>query len=162
MTSSASLESSEIPRGSSQGKFLLVGPYTPRKCGIATHVVQLEFALRAAKSEVDVLSPPDCAGTVREDLKGWLNALKLIKYERTYDRINIHCESDQFFLLERTPLRALNVLSLIALWLVFRRVPKLNVVMHEPPPSRWFFQRTFIHKLVWSAGPKITFFTSRR
>jgi len=144
----------------SRGKLLLVGPYVPRRCGIAAYVVQLEAALKAAGYQVDVLSPPDCAGTIREELRGGLRILNLLKYGPAYDTVNIHFEPSEYFLFGRNPIRALNIFTLLAFWHLFRRLKNLNVVVHEPPPVRHFIQRTPLHRFVWSKVPKITFFTN--
>ena len=146
---------------SSKNRILLVGPYPPRRCGIATHISQLETALTADGYQVDVLSPPDCAGTFHENLRGGVNVLRLLKYAKKYSRINIHFEFSEFFFLGHSPLRALNIVPLLALWLLFRRLSNLNVVMHEPPPAKYSFQRTALQRIVWSRVPKITFFTKK-
>jgi glycosyltransferase involved in cell wall biosynthesis len=146
---------------SSENRILLVGPYPPRRCGIATHISQLATTLAAEGYQVDVLSPPDCAGSLHANLRGGINVLKLLKYAKKYDRINIHFEFAEFFYLGHGPLRALNIFPLLAFWVLFRRLSNLNVVMHEPPPAKYFFQRTALQGFIWSRVPKITFFTKK-
>lgn len=140
-------------------KILLVGSYTPRKCGIATHLQQLEDTLRANGDEVDILSSPECQGTFRENLRGGFNILKLIRYSRKYDLINIHFEFSEFFHLGHSPIRILNIFPLIALGILFRVTKNLNLIMHELPPTPFSFQRTFLQRMIWGMVPKITFFT---
>lgn len=140
---------------------LLVGPYTPRQCGIATHVIQLEQVLRAEGWVVDTLAPLDCAATYREDLSGLFNCLKLIKYAKKYKLVNIHFDFGEFFYVKHNPRRILNIFTLLALGVVFKMARNINVVMHEQSPARFFFQRTALQSWVWKQAARVTFFTKR-
>jgi glycosyltransferase involved in cell wall biosynthesis len=140
---------------------LLIGSYAPRKCGIATHLLQLEHTLRGDGAKVDILSSLDCDGTFRENLRGGINILKVLKYAKNYDIVNIHFEFSEFFYIGHNPLRLLNIFPLLALGILFYVAKNLNLVMHESPPTPFFFQRTFLQRLIWSRVPKITFFTEK-
>jgi glycosyltransferase involved in cell wall biosynthesis len=140
---------------------LLVGPYAPRKCGIAMHIVQLEQGLRAEGWTVDVLAPLDCNATYRETVFGGFNVLKLLKYTRQYKNVNIHFDFGEFFHAGHDIKRVLNIFPLLALWFLFWRAKNINVVMHEPPPARFGLQRTILQKWVWHQASRITFFTNR-
>jgi len=142
-------------------KILLVGPYNPRKCGIAAHIIQLESALKNEGWVVDILSPNDCEGTYHENLRGGFNVIKILKYTSKYERINIHFSPEQFFYMGQNPLRMFNIFTLLSLCLLFWMAKNSNFVMHEQPTTRFFFQHTFLHKLIWSQVPQITFFTRR-
>ena len=54
-------------------KILLIGPYLPRRCGIATHLVQFKESLQNENNEVNVLSYSDCDGDIDENLLGIFN-----------------------------------------------------------------------------------------
>lgn len=140
-------------------RVLLVGSYFPRRCGIATHVAQAEMALKAEGYQVHVLSPRDCDGTFKVNLRGGLRILHLLAYAGRYERINLHFEFSDYFYLGHSPLRALNLIPLVGFFILFGRLKELNVVVHEAPPARYWFQRTLLQRLVWRRVPLITFFT---
>lgn len=142
-------------------KILIVGPNIPRKCGIATHIFQLSKALQKDGWIVHILSPHDCEGNYHENLVGGLRLLKLLKYSQEYTIINIHFTPEEYFLfVGYNPLRLLNLLPLIAFLILFKLVKNLNMVIHEQPVSKYFFQRTFLHRYIWRQVPRITFFTN--
>lgn len=143
------------------GKMLLVGQNHPRKCGIASHVIQLEAALKKEGWIVDILSPFDCDGTYHENLRGGFKFLKILKYARNYDRINVHFTFEEYFYYRRNFMRVLNIFPMVALLILFWKVKNLNFVIHEPPPTPHWFQRTWLDRLVWSHVPMITFFTEK-
>ena len=149
----------EDPASGSTRTVLLVGSYHPRRCGIATHVAQVEMALKAEGYLVHVLSPHDCDGTFKENLRGGLRILRLLAYAGRYERINLHFEFSDYFYLGHSPLRALNLIPLAGFFILFGRLKELNVVVHEAPPARYWFQRTLLQRLVWRRVPLITFFT---
>lgn len=146
---------------SDYNSILLVGPYTPRQCGIATHVIQLEQVLKGEGWIVDTLGPLDCNSSYKVNLTGGLNSLKLLKYAHKYKVVNIHFDFGEFFYSGRSMKRLLNIFPLFALWVLFRRMKNINVVMHEQPPARFFIQRTFFQRWVWNQAGRITFFTMR-
>lgn len=148
-------------KGTNNNNILLVGPYYPRKCGIASHIIQLEASLKKDGWAVDILSPFDCEGTYKENLIGGLNPLKLIKYLKNYKKINIHFTPEEIFYSGHKPIRLLNIITLISLYILFSLGKNLNLVIHEPPVTRFFFQRTFLDKLVWNKVSQVTFFTEK-
>ncbi len=144
-----------------QKKILLVGPNLPRVCGIASHVFQLSASLRKEGCIVDILSPKDCEGLYHENLIGGLNLLKLLKYSNDYVAINIHFSPEEYFYTgRRNVLRIFNLLPVFSFLILFKLVKQINVVIHEPPMTKYFFQRTLFHRLVWKQVPKISFFTN--
>lgn len=142
-------------------KILLIGPYSPRRCGIASHIIQLESTLKNEGWLVDILSPHDCEGTYHENLIGWFNILKLYKYIKYYDVLNVHFTPEEYFFSGRNPLRIFNFVPLFSLCILFWLGKKVNYVIHEPPTTRFIFQRTILDKFVWSQVPQITFFTEK-
>ena len=142
-------------------KILLVGPNNPRRCGIASHVIQLEAALKKDEWIVETLSPYDCEGTYHGNLSGGFNFLKIIKYAKEFDIVNVHFSFEEYFYCGRSLMRALNIFPMIALLILFRKMKNLNLVIHEPPPTPHWFQRTWFDRLVWSHVPMITFFTEK-
>ena len=139
-------------------KILLIGPYLPRRCGIATHLVQFKESLQNENNIVNVLSYSDCDGDIDENLLGTFNLLKVIKYRKKYDEIFIHFTPEQFFYVRRNLKRFLNIFPLINFYILFKLIKNLKVIFHEPPLSKFFFQRVFSF-LVWSKINHAIFFT---
>tara|TARA_B100001027_G_scaffold216783_1_gene194266 strand:- start:2139 stop:3149 length:1011 start_codon:yes stop_codon:yes gene_type:complete len=139
-------------------KILLIGPYPPRRCGIGTHLVQFKESLQNKNNIVNVLSYSDCDGDIEENLLGTLNLLKLIKYRKKYDKIFIHFTPEQFFYVGKNLKRILNIFPLVNFYILFKLIKNLNVIFHEPPLSRFFFQRVSSF-FVWSKISHAIFFT---
>lgn len=144
-----------------QKKILIVGPNLPRECGIAAHVFQLAASLKKEGWIADILSPNDCEGLYHENLIGGLNLLKLLKYSNDYTAINIHFSPEEYFYTGRYNfLRIFNLIPIFSFLILFKLVKNINIVIHEPPMTKYFFQRTLIHRLIWKQVPKISFFTN--
>lgn len=142
-------------------KILIVGPYNPRKCGIATHTFQLAMSLKNKGWFVDILSPHDCEGNYHGNLIGGLRLLKLLKYSKKYTTINIHFTPEEFFLyVGYNPMRLFNIVPMLSFLVLFKLLKNINIVIHEPPLTKYFFQRTILHRLIWKQVPQITFFTN--
>lgn len=148
-------------KSTNRNKILLVGPYNPRKCGVASHIIQLASSLKKDGWIVDILSPYDCEGTYHENLIGGFNFLKLKKYVGNYDIVNVHFTPEEYFFMGRTIKQISNYFSLFAFYIMSKITTNINYIIHEPPPTRYFFQRTFLHKFAWSHVSHITFFTDR-
>jgi glycosyltransferase involved in cell wall biosynthesis len=140
-------------------KVLLIGPNIPRECGIASHVFQLEKSLKSEGCTVDILSPKGCEGNFHENLIGGFKLLRLLKYVKNYERVNIHFVPEEYFYVGYSPLRLFNLIPMLAFLILFKAAKNILIVIHEPPLTKYFFQRSFIHKYIWKQVPQISFFT---
>ncbi len=141
-------------------KILIIGPNIPRKCGVAANNFQMATTLKNEGWIVDILSPFDCEGTYHENLIGGFNLLKLCKYAKKYKKINLHFTPEEYFYVGKNPLRFFNIIPLFSFCIIFKLIRNINIIIHEPPLTKFFFERTFLHKKIWSSVPQITFFTN--
>ena len=139
-------------------KTLLIGPYSPRRCGIATHLVQLKQSLENDSSVVSVLSYYDCEGDIKENLLGIYSLLRIIKYRNIYDEIYMHFTPEQFFYVGKNIKRFLNIFPLINFYILSCYIKNLKIIFHEPPLSKYLFQR-ILSFLIWSKINHGIFFT---
>ena len=140
-------------------KILIVGPCGPRKCGIATHINQEYSCLVKQGYIVDILSHKDCNSKFKENLKGFLNPLKILKYYKNYDKIYLHFSPEQYFYTYFNIFRLFNLLPLFSFYFLFLKCKNLIIILHEPPFNKYFFQKSKIHKYIWKRVNKIHFFT---
>jgi glycosyltransferase involved in cell wall biosynthesis len=138
---------------------LLVGPYSPRKCGIATHIVQFRKSLEQNNKKVTILSYADCDGDMTTNLLGGLNLLKLFRHRKIYSAIYVHFTPEQFFYVGHDLRRLLNFVPLISFFIIFTFLKNINFVFHEPPLSKYLFQRIFSF-LIWRKINSAIFFTN--
>lgn len=139
-------------------EILLIGPYSPRRCGIATHLVQFKESLQNDGNKVSVLSYSDCEGDIKENLLGIYSLLRIIKYKNIYDEIYIHFTPEQFFYVGKNIKRFLNVFPLINFYILFYFTKNIKLIFHEPPLSKFLFQR-ILSFLVWRKINHAIFFT---
>ena len=140
-------------------KILLIGPYSPRKCGIATHIVQFKKKLEEEGHVVKVLSYRDCNGDLTRNLKGLLRPLRILRYKASFNKVYIHFTPEQFFYVGKNFLRILNFLPLLSFLFLFIFFKKLNLIFHEPPLSKFFYQR-LLSSIVWKNISHAIFFTN--
>ncbi len=137
---------------------LLIGPYAPRKCGIATHIIQFKKKLEEEGHNVKVLSYSDCNGDITKNLKGLLRPLKLLSFKSKFNEVYIHFTPEQFFYVGKNFLRFFNFLPLISFLILFLFFKKLKLIFHEPPLSKFLYQR-LLSFIVWSNVSHAVFFT---
>jgi len=137
---------------------LIIGPYAPRKCGIATHIVQFKKKLEEEGHNVKVLSYSDCNGDITKNLKGLLRPLKLLSFKSKFNDVYIHFTPEQFFYVGKNFLRFFNFLPLISFLILFLFFKKLKLIFHEPPLSKFLYQR-WLSFIVWSNVSHAVFFT---
>lgn len=138
---------------------LIVGPNYPRRCGIASHTYQMALTLEKKNIKIKTLAPADCKANFNLNLKGYFNLLKLLKFKDEFDLISLHFVPEEFFFTGFSLKRLFNVLPLISFYILFKNMSNLKLVIHEPPWTKYFFQRSYLSRLVWSKAPLITFFT---
>lgn len=137
---------------------LVVSTFPPRKCGVGAYAYQAVGALRRAGARVDVLSPPDCAGTFRAPLRGFLNPLRVLKYAHRYDRIVVQYSHPEFYFGD-PPRKFFNVLTTLSFFLLFIVCRHLEVVIHEPPQFPSLVQGHVLAPLTWRLVPHVAFHT---
>jgi glycosyltransferase involved in cell wall biosynthesis/multidrug transporter EmrE-like cation transporter len=116
-------------------RILVVSSYPPRHCGIGTYARDQVARLRESGDEVEVLSPPDGAGDIREPFLGGRAFLRAAREGRRFDSIIVHFQPALYY----RPRRAASKVgtSLALLWLALRR-KQLDLLVHEAdPPSLW-------------------------
>ena len=104
-------------------------------------------------------SSADYKANFNLNLKGYFNLLKLLKFKDEFDLISLHFVPEEFFFTGFSLKRLFNVLPLISFYILFKNMSNLKLVIHEPPWTKYFFQRSYLSRLVWSKTPLITFFT---
>jgi len=142
-------------------RVLMVSTYPPRHCGVAAYARQAVDALRAAGHVVEVLSPPDGAGTYRAPLRGFLNPLRILWHGCRYDEVVVQYSHPDFYHGER-PAKWFNWLTTASWLLTFvclRR--KLTLVVHEPPHFPNVLHRRSLARLAWRVVPRVRFHTAR-
>jgi glycosyltransferase involved in cell wall biosynthesis len=139
---------------------LIVGPYFPRKCGLASHTYQLSKSLEAKGVKINTLAPLDCNSTYNLNLIGGFRFLQILKFNK-YDKINVHFVPEEYFYTGFSLKRFLNIFPLISFLIVFLKMRNIRVVIHEPPWTKYFFQKSFLWKYLWKKVPEISFFTER-
>ena len=137
---------------------LIVGPYYPRKCGIASHTYQLSKSMESKGVTTKTLAPTDCKSDYKENLIGGFRLLKLLKYKH-FDRVNIHFVPEEYFYTGLSLKRFLNIFPLISLLIVFNKMKNIRIIIHEPPLTKYFFQKTILWRYLWKKVPSISFFT---
>ena len=121
---------------------LIVGPYYPRKCGIASHTYQLSKSMESKGVTTKTLAPTDCKSDYKENLIGGFRLLKLLKYKH-FDRVNIHFVPEEYFYTGLSLKRFLNIFPLISLLIVFNKMKNIRIIIHEPPLTKYFFQKLY-------------------
>jgi len=112
-------------------KVLIVSPYPPDRCGIASYTVQVAATLRREGHDVDVVSPQpsaarysaDCARTVR-------GVLRVLALSRRADRTVVEFFPDLLF---RTMRRDQFIRHWPAVALLFGLGRRVELVVHEAP-----------------------------
>ena len=139
-------------------RILVVGPFPPRRDGIAAYAQHHVERLRAEGHEVTVLSPPDGQGDIRERFVGGKALFKAARVARGYDRTVVHFQPTLF----HPPRRPVGkvMASLGMLWLALRR-PQLEIVVHEAdPPIRWRPDYVLLRQAFRRAG-RLSFHTDQ-
>lgn len=141
-------------------KYLVVSTYPPMKCGIGKYAYQMVKNLRKSGNIVNVLSMQDGDGDFVENLNGWFNILKMLKYGFFYDKIVIQYQ-DSFFYSNQGMSKYLNNLatnfSFYTLFIVLGG--KITTIIHEIPYPTNKLKKIFDY-IKWSLCPKIVFHTT--
>jgi len=143
---------------SKMDKILLIGSYAPRQCGIATHLIQFEKKL-AEKAEVDILSFKKTSAKYKACFTNPISLLRNIYLIKRYSKVYIHYCHEHFFFSWRNITGMLNIVILPIHIYIYSRW-NVTVVMHEPPPSRFFFQR-WGNKILFASCACIEFFSEQ-
>ena len=141
-------------------KYLMVSSYPPMKCGIGAYAFQMVKSLESQGNTVDVLTPYEGNGTVKSDLKGGCNILKLINFAKGYDKIIIQYHESFYFQngssrITRSPIKT--QIAFLILFVALRH--RIEVIIHEIPyshPSQFYH---FLEKMKWYVCPRIIFHT---
>jgi glycosyltransferase involved in cell wall biosynthesis len=78
-------------------RVLIIAPYAPERCGIASYAVQLAAGLRREGHHVEVLSREPSAADHHADLHTWRGVLRALTLSRRFDRTIIELRPDLLF-----------------------------------------------------------------
>jgi len=113
-------------------RVLIVSPYPPDRCGIASYTVQVAATLRKQGHQVDVVSPQPSAARYSADYarttRGVLHVLSL---SRRADRTLVEFFPDLLFQMIQRKDQFIRQWLAVALW--FRLGRRVDLVVHEAP-----------------------------
>ncbi len=138
-------------------RYLVVSSYPPMRCGIGKYAYQNVKALRKSGNTVNVLSFEEGDGDFRENLKGWFNILRVLKYSVFYE--NILLQYQEFFYYSYTGHfnRMVTNLSFYLLFILLNK--KIIIIAHEISYPKNKLNKIFEH-IKWFLCPKIMFHTN--
>lgn len=132
------------------------------KCGIGKYAFQMAKKLKENGDVINILSPIEGDGDFTNNLKGWFNFLKLIKYGLFYDKIVIQYH-ESFYYDDKKIKNLLSLIStnvsIIFIFLAMRR--KIEVIIHEMPFNKSSKADYALERLKWRLCPKLIFHTRR-
>lgn len=142
---------------------LIVSSYPPMACGIGKYAEQQVAALRGQGHRVDVLSPAEGGGDLRDNLIGGLRPLRMLKYFWAYDSIYIHFSPHFFYDPTDALSRLFSALAWLVVCLLYGR--RITLVIHETAGRVGQSDRGRIRhrldRLSWRAVRRIAFHSRR-
>lgn len=138
-------------------RYLVVSSYPPMKCGIGKYAFQNVKGLRKSGNTVNVLSIEDGDGDFRENLKGWFNVLKILKYSVFYENIHIQYQESFYYSNNGFINRMTTNLSFYILFIFLNK--KITIIAHEISYPKNRINKIF-ERIKWSLCPKIMFHTN--